>query len=179
LLSEEGIDNPKAATATAEPDLADVLLDTSKILVAIAVRSLAEVDENLTMRQFRALATLSSGAACGPSSLSCALGVRASTVTRLCSQLTRKGLICKLVSEVDGRRVILRLTPRGEALIDEVWERRKLAIAGHISGINSPERGALLLALSRFNSGGTPELHAGAILEGSNQGVRRKRLWLV
>lgn len=61
-----------------------------------------------------------------PSELSNATGEKPTNVTRICDELLRKGLIERYPSVEDRRRVVLRLTPKGERLVEQfqpkIWQ---------------------------------------------------------
>jgi MarR family transcriptional regulator, negative regulator of the multidrug operon emrRAB len=61
-----------------------------------------------------------------PSELSNASGERPTNVTRICDELLHKGLIERHHSTEDRRRVVLRLTRKGEHLVEqfqpELWQ---------------------------------------------------------
>ncbi len=61
-----------------------------------------------------------------PSELSNATGEKPTNVTRICDELLHKGLIERYPSTEDRRRVVLRLTARGERQIEQfqpkIWE---------------------------------------------------------
>lgn len=62
---------------------------------------------------------------CSASELSQATGEKPANVTRICDELLHKGLIERYPSADDRRRVMLRLTRRGERLVEqfqpEIW----------------------------------------------------------
>ena len=61
-----------------------------------------------------------------PSELSNATGEKPTNVTRICDELLHKGLIERYPSTSDRRRVVLRLTARGERLVEQfqpkIWQ---------------------------------------------------------
>lgn len=93
-------------------DLAAAILTASRVLVAIAARSLAEISTEITLPQYRALIVLASRGPQQAGDLAHALGVAPSTITRLCDRLIDKGLISRRRAEVsiDRRRVEIELT---------------------------------------------------------------------
>ena len=64
----------------------------SRALVGVAARSLAGVEEQVTLVQYRALVLLDAGPQ-NVGTLAKALGIHPSTATRLCDRLTTKGLV--------------------------------------------------------------------------------------
>ena len=65
----------------------DAVLRASRVLVSVAVRSLAAADHDVTLPQYRALVVLASRGPQRPTELAEALAVHPSTITRLCDRL--------------------------------------------------------------------------------------------
>jgi DNA-binding MarR family transcriptional regulator len=101
------------------------LMLASRAFVGLAARSLAAVDSDVTLPQFRTLVVL---AVRGPQrSIDIAeeLRVNPSTGTRMCDRLIRKGLVRRIRSTTDRRVVRLRLTQAGHDLVEQVIRRRR------------------------------------------------------
>ena len=80
--------------ATRDP-VVDAVLSASRVLVAVAARSLGDVGEEVTLTQYRTLVVLASR---GPQSLAAlaeAVDVTPPTATRMCDRLVRKGLVAR------------------------------------------------------------------------------------
>ena len=141
-------------SAGVSPDLNDVVdgvLRASRALVAVSARSIAKVDDAVTMPQYRALVTL---AALGPKNvgtLADELGVHASTATRLCDRLVRTGLIDREPSTISRREVIVRLTVKGRRLVGRVTRARRQAIEEIVGRVPESSRLALVDALQAFS----------------------------
>ena len=113
------------AAAVAHDELVDALLSASRAMVALAARSLADLDSEVTLPQYRALVVLASRGPQRVVDISTELGVNPSTGTRMCDRLVRKRLIRRYRSQTDRREVRLTLTAAGEHLIREVTDRRR------------------------------------------------------
>src|SRR4051812_50175053 len=99
-----GADTPTTETP-ASPEVVEALLAASRAMVALAARSLAGLDADVTLPQFRTLVVL---AARGPQravDVAAELGVNPSTGTRMCDRLVRKGLIRRTRATGDRRGV--------------------------------------------------------------------------
>ncbi len=107
------------------PTVVEAVLGASRVLVAVAARSLAEVAEEVTLPQYRALVVLASKGPQRVASLAEALEVTPPTATRMCDRLVRKGLVRRRTSREDRREVRLYLTPGGHELVAEVTRRRR------------------------------------------------------
>jgi DNA-binding MarR family transcriptional regulator len=128
----------------------DAVLTASRVLVAIAARSLAEVADEVTLTQYRSLVVLASRGPQSVAVLAEELGVTPSTVSRLCDRLVRKGLVRRREDRRDRRAVRLALTPAGRELVDAVTDRRRAEIATLLDGIVEEEQRSLVQALRRL-----------------------------
>jgi len=116
------------ALSPGEEDVVGALLALSRVLVGVAARSLAELDEDVTLPQFRTLVVLGRG----PQrivDLAQELRVTSSTATRMCNRLTRKGLISREEHAEDRRAAWIVLTGPGRDLVGAAMKRRREAIA--------------------------------------------------
>ncbi|MEZ5251038.1 MAG: MarR family winged helix-turn-helix transcriptional regulator [Ilumatobacteraceae bacterium] len=101
--------------------MTDAVLTASRALVAVAARSLAKVDDSVTLPQFRALVVLSHhDGECSVGQLADALDVHSSTTTRLCDRLVARRLVRRSVRPTNRRETVIVLTDRGRAVVDEV-----------------------------------------------------------
>lgn len=127
------------------------LLTASRALVAVAARSLAAVDESVTLPQYRVLVVL---AAQGPQlmgHLSEALGVHQSTATRVCDRLVGKGLVERSSGHPSRREVQIDLTRKGRRIVHDVSAARRADIEKIVSRIPLSLRSATVEALAAFN----------------------------
>jgi len=143
----------------------DAVLHASRALVAVAARSLSDVEHDVTLPQYRALVVLASRGPQAPGGLAVALGVHASTVTRLCDRLVAKRLVHRGPSTIDRRTVELRLTARGRRLVDSVTDRRRDEIARIVARVPASQRRAMVRALHAFGDAAGEPQDAGWFLE--------------
>lgn len=125
----------RAGTSPARDDLVDALLSASRAMVAIAARSLADHDADVTLPQFRALVVLASRGPQRVVDISAELGVNPSTGTRMCDRLVAKKLVRRYRSSADRREVRLTLTEAGRSLVREVTERRRTELTRVVDGM--------------------------------------------
>jgi DNA-binding MarR family transcriptional regulator len=123
------------ATARATPettevldDATDVVLMMSRLLVGVAAQSLAATEDRITLVQYRALVILSATGPQNVSALADALGIHASTATRLCDRLIANGFIDRSTAKHNRREVMLALSEKGRALVRAETARRRRAI---------------------------------------------------
>ncbi|GAA2585166.1 MarR family transcriptional regulator [Dactylosporangium fulvum] len=101
------------------------LMLASRAFVGLTARSLAAVEGEVTLPQFRALVVL---AVRGPQrsiDIADELQVNPSTGTRMLDRLIRKGLVRRVRSTADRRVVRVRLTRAGHDVVEQVMARRR------------------------------------------------------
>jgi len=143
---------PTARTENEELDaVTDAVLLASRALVAVASRSIASVDEAVTLPQFRALVVLDGhGGIRRVGELAHELRISPSTATRLCDRLVRKRLVRRDVDPTNRREVAIALSSRGRDLVREVTLRRRVEIASIMSKVPSAQRVTIVDALTAF-----------------------------
>lgn len=142
---------PRSTSSGKEADdVVDAVLRASRVLVSVAARSLAGVSDEVTVPQYRALVILANRGAQNAAALADALGVHASTLTRLCDRLVSKRLITRTESPNNRREVVLALTPSGRRLVKSVTVRRRNEIARIVAAIPKSQRHLMVRALQAF-----------------------------
>jgi DNA-binding MarR family transcriptional regulator len=130
--------------------LVDAVLGSSRALVAVAARSLANVAEDVTLAQYRFLIELASRGPQRLADLATALGVDRSTATRMCDRLVRKRLVARRRAREDRRTVRVSLTGAGAELVAEVSRRRRVEIAAIVGRMAAADRDPVVRALRAF-----------------------------
>lgn len=152
----------KAAVDESVDAITDALVTASRLLVAISARSIAEVDESITIPQFRALVILSSRGASNLATLAGLLDVQPSTIGRMVERLVSAGLIDRQQHPNSRRELLVELTARGRDVVDTVTVRRRGEIARVVQAMPERERRGLVTALTAFTAaGGEPPAHSG------------------
>ena len=131
------------------PNVTDAVLLASRALVGVAARSLADVEDQVTLPQFRALVVLAT-ADRNLADLAEALDVHPSSATRLCTRLEAKGLITRTPAEQSRRELLVSLTREGRTIVDAVTRRRRREIARIVARIPAREQRVLVHALGIF-----------------------------
>jgi DNA-binding MarR family transcriptional regulator len=144
---------------TQSNEVVDALLTASRALVAVAARSLAGLEGDVTLPQYRALVVL---AAHGPQTvgqLAECLDQHPSTTTRLCDRLVTKGLIGREISAVSRRETTISLAAPGRRVVHEVTRRRRREIERIVARVPPGLRTSLIRALTAFSdaAGEIPE----------------------
>ena len=100
------------------------LMRASTVITAVVVRSLNAVTPPLTVVQARVLVIVWTLGTANVNAVADGLGANPSNASRTCDRLVRAGLLTREQSAEDRRNVVLRLSPKGQALVDEVMHRR-------------------------------------------------------
>ena len=132
--------------------LVDAVLTASRVLVAVAARSLGGIEEDVTLAQYRTLVVLASRGPQNAASLAAILGVTASTATRMCDRLIRKGFIRRRAARQDRREVRLALTDAGRRIVDEATRARRAELASILAAVPVAERVEVVRALGHLNA---------------------------
>ncbi|MGA2970077.1 MAG: MarR family transcriptional regulator [Acidimicrobiales bacterium] len=137
--------------APESPDsVIDAVLSASRVLVAVAARSLSDIAEEVTLTQYRTLVVLASRGPQNLVGLAEAVGVTPATATRMCDRLVKKKLIVRQSEQDDRRQVRLALTKKGLKLVGAVTDRRRREIEVILSAIDPEEQNVLVQALNQF-----------------------------
>lgn len=143
---------------------ADELLVASRVLVAVAARSLAGIENEVSVVQFRALVVLWEAEPRSLAALAHELDVHPSTATRLCDRLVTKRLIDRSTAEASRREVELRLTDSGRALVMRVIERRRADLRRIARRLSPDERRSIVDAFEAFDRAASALVdHDGAV----------------
>jgi DNA-binding MarR family transcriptional regulator len=148
-------------TVPDDSEVIEAIIQASRVMVGIAVRSLTESGEAVTLPQYRTLVVLSDGGARRLADLADALGVSPSTATRMCDRLVRKGLITRTRDDLDRREVNLEVTAAGRTTVLEVINRRRSEACALLTSIPLGTRRELVNSLRLLSAatGDSPELH--------------------
>ncbi|WP_367044589.1 MarR family transcriptional regulator [Streptomyces sp. Je 1-332] len=136
------------------------LLDTLQHQVAVFARraeqtrlgGVGQVRNSMDRAAYLLLNRLDKEGPMGVKALAASMGIDSSTVTRQVAPLVDTGLVKRTSHPEDGRAVVLQLSPRGEARLNEVRSSRRDLMA-ELTGDWSPEeRESFCTLLTRFNS---------------------------
>jgi DNA-binding MarR family transcriptional regulator len=147
------------AKTTPSAELTNAVMTASRVLVAVAARSLAEHEGEVSLQQYRALVVLASRGPLRPVDLAEALGVDPSTATRLCDRLVLRRFISRRRQGTDRREVRLDVSDHGRELIVAVTERRRNEIERILAAVPAADREKLVRAFRIFGdaAGEVPE----------------------
>jgi DNA-binding MarR family transcriptional regulator len=132
---------------TAAQEVTAALLAASRLIVAVSVRALADVDETLTLPQLRTLVVLADRAPLKLSDLAAELGVNPSTALRMADRLAGAGLLARQPNPDSRREQLVSLTPPGRDLVRTVMDRRHTEIAELVRHLPEADRAGLVHGL--------------------------------
>lgn len=134
--------------------ITDALLTASRLLVAISARSIADLDETLTIPQFRTLVILSTRGPVNLATLAGLLDVQPSTTGRMVDRLVGAGLIDRQQNPESRREFVVDLTARGREVVAAVTTSRRRKLAEVVENMPNRERHGLIGALTAFTNAG-------------------------
>jgi DNA-binding MarR family transcriptional regulator len=136
-----------ATMAEAADGLIDSLMATARMLVSLTARSLAQLDANVTLPQYRALVILAGSGPRRLVDLAAELSVQPSTATRMCDRLARKGFVTREERADDRRVAWVVLKPAGRELVGAMMQRRRADIEELVGSVTLPDPAGLAAAL--------------------------------
>lgn len=132
----------------------DTLLNASLLLVAVSAQAMAQVDDTITVPQFRTLMILAKQGPINLATLAGLLGVQPSATGRMVDRLVSAGLIDRLPHPTSRRELLAALTSRGRDIVGRANEYRRAEIAKILEKMPPTERDGLVRALTEFTAAG-------------------------
>jgi len=133
-------------------EVVTAVLTASRVLVAVSARSLAEVEDRLTLAQFRVLVVLENRRRLNLNGLADALDVTPSTALRTIDRLVASGLAQRQENAANRREVVLSATDEGARVVRDVTGRRSAEIAEILAGMSARKRSELISAFKSFSA---------------------------
>src|SRR3954469_8458135 len=128
--------NGAAAVAPANDhvdELVSAVLTASRVLVAVSAMSLEDMDDALTIPQFRTLVVLSSHGEINLNRLADILHVNSSSAMRMADRLLGMGLVTRRENPENRRHTLIGITAEGLAIVRKVTTRRRREIKKIVS----------------------------------------------
>lgn len=142
-------------------DLTDAVLTASRLLIAVSARSLAAVEETLTLPQLRMLVLLDSQGPMKLTALADLLEVNPSTAKRMIDRLITSGMVGREPNPATKREVVVVASTEGRRVVGEVMARRRAEISRIVARMPEHLRHGLVEALTAFtDAGGEPRWSA-------------------
>ncbi|MFE2089589.1 MarR family winged helix-turn-helix transcriptional regulator [Streptomyces sp. NPDC002596] len=151
---------PPSGGATPDSPGPDHLLDVLQHQVAVFARraeqtrlgGVGQVRNSMDRAAYLLLNRLDREGPMGVKALAAGMGIDSSTVTRQVAPLVDTGLVKRTSHPEDGRAVVLQLSPRGHARLDEVRASRRELMSQVTGEWTAEERETFCTLLTRFNA---------------------------
>jgi DNA-binding MarR family transcriptional regulator len=137
-------------------DVAAAVESTAESLLAVLDRARCAQSPAVPPTQLRVLAIIARNRHTNMSRLAEALEVVPSSASRLCDRLEATGLVRRVPDPRDRREVRLLLTPAARRMLDELRERRRVALAEVLERMTAAGRQDLVRALAAFDAAAAP-----------------------
>ena len=106
--------------------------------------------EELTPTQWAVLAKLSECGPCSQNLLGRQTAMDAATIKGVIDRLTKRGITATTADPADGRRLLVALTPEGEAVCERGKPMAERITAATLEPLSETERGLLVALLKRL-----------------------------
>ena len=123
--------------------ITDALLVVSRVLVALSARSIADVDDTLTIPQFRTLVLVSNVGPVNMKTLALLLGLPPSAVGRIVERLVTAGLVVRSGNSESHRHHVVEVSAYGRKVVNKVTSKRRDAIAKVVATMPAHHRRGL------------------------------------
>ncbi|WP_455713563.1 MarR family winged helix-turn-helix transcriptional regulator [Streptomyces smyrnaeus] len=152
-------DHGAASEAAAKPASGAAVLEAMQHQLAVYARraeqtrlgGLGQARNSMDRAAYLLLNRLDQEGPMGVKALAAGMGIDSSTVTRQVAPLVESGLVKRTSHPEDGRAVVLQLSPRGEARLEEVRSSRRNLMQLITKDWSEEERGTFCKLLTRFN----------------------------
>lgn len=131
-------------------DDVEAVMNAARVLVAVSARSVAAVEDVVTLPQLRVLVVVASRTAPNLGMVASGLGVHPSNATRAVDRLVSAGLLDRGDDPTDRRNLVLALTAKGQELVDQVMAQRRDAIAAILDRMPPSRRRSLVPVMRAF-----------------------------
>ena len=124
---------------------------------------LARIDPSLEVSHLDAIVALSAGVGDTPRDevtvgiIAERMGIDPSRASRICADLVERGYAVRVASQLDARRICLKLTARSERLVTAVRQTKWRIFAGSLAQWDEQELVTFALLLERFAAWATDE----------------------
>jgi DNA-binding MarR family transcriptional regulator len=145
----------KAAPDVPETEV-DALLEACRTLVAVSVRSLSVVADQVDLVELRILVVIASHGSVSLGAVAEATGITMSKASRTCDRLVARNLVARADDPSDRRSLRLTLTPAGQRVVRRVTDARRAALAPLVADMPAQRRAALVDLLREFTAGSEP-----------------------
>jgi DNA-binding MarR family transcriptional regulator len=135
-------------------DDVEAVMAAARVLVAVTARSVAAVEDVVTLPQLRVLVLVASRSAPNLGAVAAGLGVHPSNATRAVDRLVTAGLLDRSDDPTDRRNLVLELTPQARELVKQVMDQRRAAIGAILERMPAGRRRSLVPVMRAFAEAG-------------------------
>ena len=128
----------------------EVLQEATRLLAGVALRSVDVLGGAVTLPQYRVLSVLADLGEVRSARVADALGLEASTVTRLVDRLAASGHVVRKADPTNRSALMLELTSSGKSLVARVVSWRQGELERILLCLTPAERRELAKSLSRL-----------------------------
>jgi DNA-binding MarR family transcriptional regulator len=128
--------NPDPSETAAEHCARRILETTPFTMRLIRQKMRGEAGESLSVPQFRVLAFLGHHSGISLSALAEHLGVADATASTMVERLVKRGLVSRDIHPDERRRVAIRLTEEGSALLERARAKARSFLAGSLEALD-------------------------------------------
>ncbi|MEA9984222.1 MULTISPECIES: MarR family winged helix-turn-helix transcriptional regulator [Subtercola] len=140
--------------------LVDATLLASRALLGVVARSMIEALTEVTLPQFRVLVVVSGAGQIRIGDLAARMGAVQSTFSRSVQRMVSAGWLNRTPSPDSRREIVITITAKGQALVDQVTASRRTELARILSALSEEEQVALTVAFDTFtHAAGEIPLH--------------------
>ena len=132
----------------------DAVQAACRLLVAVSAQSIAAVEDEVDLGQFRALVVMAGRGSVSLAELADAAHLHMSTASRMCDRLVAVGLIDRTDDPHNRRQLVLTLTRKGNRLVADVMNRRRAKLEPVLLRLPPDRRYQLVSVLREFAEAG-------------------------
>lgn len=151
--ADEDTDGGTGRTA-ADRETVEAVMAAARVLVGLSARSVAAVDDVVTLPQLRVLMMVASRERVNLAAVATALGVHPSNGTRIVDRLVQAGLLHRGDDPADRRNLVLELTADGGDLVERITAHRRAAIVQILDDMPAGRRTEIGPVLHAFAAAG-------------------------
>ena len=147
----------------AADQVAAAVADTAELLEILFERARDASPRPLSVSQVRAVVALDRHDGLNLRTLAELLGSTPPLASRLCDRLEAVGFVERLPHSRNRRELVLRLSDRGRAYLQDLRARRRESLHGVLAALSADERDALARGLRAFQAAANRDLAEGDI----------------
>ena len=141
---------PGSDTDRGVNDQITATLAASRALVALSAQSIASVEADVDVVQFRVLVVIASKGSTSLSQLAEGARISLTRASRLCERMEGMGLLARTEDPGDRRQLILTMTKAGRQLVRQVSRHRERAIAAILERVPESDRDTVADGFAAF-----------------------------